>query len=426
MARKLMAPAPAGSPTGMKGRAQAGAGWRVLPAGKELIAAGLLASALMLAPGAQGQAQAQAQAQLRIGFMATMSGPAAALGQDQYDGFMLGVEHAGGKLGGVAVQVLKEDDQLKPDLGVQTIRKFLEKDQVDIITGVTFSNVMMAIAKPLADSGITFISSNAGPAPLAGAQCSPNFFFTSWQNDNQAETMGQFANDKGYRNVYLMAPNYQSGKDQLEGFKRMFKGSVAGEVYTQLNQPDYTAEIAQMMAAKPDALYVFYPGGMGINFIKQMRQAGALGKVPLLTASTTDGTTLPALKDVALGVIAGTFWGPDFDNPVSQKFVADFRRKYNRIPSQYAAQAYDSALVLDSALKKTGGKVGDRKAFHNAIRAADFKSLRGSFRFNRNGFPIQDFYAFQVAKDASGEVSLKTLGTALKQHQDAYVKDCKN
>lgn len=366
-----------------------------------------------------------ALAQVKIGFMATLSGPAAALGQDQFDGFMLGVEHMGGRLGGAAIEVIREDDQLKPDLGVQTIRKFLEKDQVDIITGVTFSNVMMAIAKPLADSGITFISSNAGPAPLAGAQCSANFFWTSWQNDNQAEAMGQYANDKGFKNVYMMAPNYQSGKDQLEGFKRMFKGNVVGEVYTQLNQPDYTAEIAQMMAAKPDALYVFYPGGMGINFIKQMRQAGALGKVPLLSASTTDGTTLPALKEVALGVIAGTFWGPDFNNPVSQKFVADFRKKHNRIPSQYAAQAYDSALLLDAALRKTGGKANDRKALQAAIRSADFKSLRGNFRFNRNGYPIQDFYAFEVAKDATGEVSLKTLGVTMRNHQDAYVKDCK-
>jgi branched-chain amino acid transport system substrate-binding protein len=366
-----------------------------------------------------------ALAQVKIGFMATLSGPAAALGQDQFDGFMLGVEHVGGRLGGAAIEVIREDDQLKPDLGVQTIRKFLEKDQVDIITGVTFSNVMMAIAKPLADSGITFISSNAGPAPLAGAQCSANFFWTSWQNDNQAEAMGQYANDKGYKNVYMMAPNYQSGKDQLEGFKRMFKGNVVGEVYTQLNQPDYTAEIAQMVAAKPDALYVFYPGGMGINFIKQMRQAGALGKVPFLSASTADGTTLPALKEVALGVIAGTFWGPDFNNPVSQKFVADFRKKHNRIPSQYAAQAYDSALLLDAALRKTGGKANDRKALQAAIRSADFKSLRGSFRFNRNGYPIQDFYAFEVARDTTGEVSLKTLGVSLRNHQDAYVKDCK-
>ena len=368
---------------------------------------------------------AGAFAQVKIGFMATLSGPAASLGQDQYDGFMLGVEHMGGKLGGASIEVIKEDDQLKPDLGVQTIRKFLEKDQVDIVTGITFSNVMMAIAKPLADSGVTFISSNAGPTPLAGAQCSSNFFWTSWQNDNQAEAMGQYANDKGYKNVYMMAPNYQSGKDQLAGFKRMFKGKVAGEVYTQLNQPDYTAEIAQMMAAKPDALYVFYPGGMGINFIKQMRQAGALGKVPFLSASTADGTTLPALKEVALGVMSGTFWGPDFNNPVSQKFVADFRKKYNRIPSQYAAQAYDSALLLDSALKKTGGKVNDRKALQAAIRAADFKSLRGNFKFNKNGYPIQDFYAFEVARDATGEVSLKTLGVSLRNHRDAYVKDCK-
>jgi len=210
----------------------------------------------------------------------------------------------------------------------------------------------------------------------------------------------------------------------VAGFKRFYSTPLVGEVYTQLNQPDYSAEIAQMMAAKPDALYVFYPGGMGVAFVRQMRQAGALGKVPLLSTSTTDGSTLPALKDTALGVLSGTFWGPDFDNPVSQKFVADFRAKYKRIPSQYAAQAYDAALLLDSALKKTGGKIADKAALRAALRQADFKSLRGDFKINTNGFPIQSMHVFEVAKDNTGEVSLKTIATPLKAHADAYVSQC--
>jgi branched-chain amino acid transport system substrate-binding protein len=365
-----------------------------------------------------------AAAQIKIGFMATMSGPAASLGQDQYDGFMLGIEHSGGKLGGQSVTVIKEDDQLKVDVGVQTIQKLIEKDKVDLVTGVTFSNVMMAVAKPLADANMIFIGSNAGPGPLAGAQCNPNFFFTSWQNDAQSEVMGKFAMDKGYKNVYVMAPNYQAGKDFVAGFKRFYKGGIAGEVYTQLNQPDYSAEIAQMMAAKPDALYVFYPGGMGVTFVRQLRQAGALGRIPLLSTSTTDGSTLPALKDTALGVLSGTFWGPDFTNPVSQKFVADFRAKFKRIPSQYAAQAYDAALLLDSALKKTSGSVTDKAARRAALRQADFKSLRGDLKFSANGFPVQDLHVFEVAKDNTGEVSLKTIATPLKAHADAYVAQC--
>ena len=365
-----------------------------------------------------------ALADVKIGFIATMSGPAAALGQDMYDGFMLGIEQLNGKLGGVKVEVIKEDDQLKPDLGVQAINKLIERDKVDIVAGVTFSNVMMAIAKPMADANVIFVGSNAGPAPLAGAQCNSQFFFTAWQNDQQAEGVGKYAADKGYKKVYIMAPNYQAGKDAVAGFKRQYNGAVAGEVYTTVNQPDYSAEIAQLQAANPDAVYVFYPGGMGVNFIKQFRQAGLLGKIPLMSVSTADGSTLPALKETALGVISGTFWGPDFDNETSKNFVAAFEKKYGRIPSQYAAQSYDSALLIDSALKKTGGNVTDKKAFADALRAAEYKSLRGNLKFNKNGFPIQDMYVFEVAKDSQGRVSLKTLSKALANHPDSFVGQC--
>jgi branched-chain amino acid transport system substrate-binding protein len=365
-----------------------------------------------------------AQAPIKIGFVATLSGPAGALGQDQYDAFMMVVERNGGKLGGVPVQVLKEDDQLKPDVGVQIIQKFVEREKTQIITGVTFSNVMMAMSKPLAEGGVFFVGSNAGPAPLAGPACNPNFFFTSWQNDMQAEVMGKYASDQGYKKVYGMAPNYQAGKDFVSGFKRFYKGEVVEEVYTTLNQPDYSAEIAQIASKKPDAVYVFYPGGMGVNFIKQYKQAGLLGKIPLLSTSTADGSTLPALKDIALGVISGTFWGPDFANPVSQKFVADFEKKYNRIPSQYAAQAFDSAVLLDTAIAKVKGNVGDKNAFRAAIRAADFKSVRGPFTFNNNGYPIQNMYAFEVAKDAKGRVNLKTIAQPMTAQRDAYADKC--
>ncbi len=380
-----------------------------------------LGSATIIASAFMG---GSALADVKIGFIATMSGPAAALGQDMYDGFMLGIEQLNGKLGGVKVEVIKEDDQLKPDLGVQAINKLIERDKVDIVAGVTFSNVMMAIAKPMADANVIFVGSNAGPAPLAGAQCNSQFFFTSWQNDQQAEGVGKYAADKGYKKVYLMAPNYQAGKDAVAGFKRQYNGGVAGEVYTTVNQPDYSAEIAQLQAANPDAVYVFYPGGMGVNFIKQFRQAGLLGKIPLMSVSTADGSTLPALKETALGVISGTFWGPDFNNETSKNFVAAFEKKYGRIPSQYAAQSYDSALLIDSALKKTGGNVTDKKAFTDALRAAEFKSLRGNLKFNKNGFPIQDMYVFEVAKDDQGRVSLKTLSKALTNHPDSFVGQC--
>jgi branched-chain amino acid transport system substrate-binding protein len=368
---------------------------------------------------------AGAQAPIKIGFMAELSGPQAPLGQDQYDAFMMVVEQNGGKLGGVPVQVIKEDSQLKPEVASQLVDKLIEKDKVPIITGITFSNVMMAVHKKITDQEVFLIGSNAGPAPIAGAACSPYAFITSWQNDNQAEVVGKYATDKGYKKVIGMAPNYQAGKDFIAGFKRFYKGEVIDEIYTPLNQPDFSAELAQVAAKNPDAVYVFYPGGLGVNFVRQYKQAGLLGKIPLLSTSTTDGSTLPAQKDDALGVISGTFWGPDFNNPVNKKFVEDFEKKYNRIPSQYAAQSYDAALLLDSAIAKVKGNVADKKAFQAALKAADFKSVRGNFKFNTNGFPIQDQYIFEVAKDAKGRVSLKTIATPLKDHKDAYYTQCK-
>lgn len=370
-------------------------------------------------------ASGAALADVKIGFIGTLSGNGAALGQDMLDGFNLALTERGGKLGGQTIQLIKEDDQLKPDVGVQAVQKLLEKEKVDIVTGVTFSNVMMAIAKPLADADMTFVGSNAGPAPLAGKQCNKGFFFTSWQNDNQAEAVAKFAMDKGFKKVYVMAPNYQSGRDQVAGFHRGYKGTIVGEVYTQLNQPDYSAELAQLQSAAPDAVYAFFPGGMGVNFIKQYKQAGLLGKIPLLTVSTVDGSTLPALKETALGVYAATFWGPDFQNATSKSFTAGFEKAYGRIPSQYAAQSYEAALLIDSALKKTKGSVADKKALRAALRAADYASLRGTYKFGVNGFPIQDFHAFEVAKDAGGRVSLKTVATVLKAHQDVYAAECK-
>jgi branched-chain amino acid transport system substrate-binding protein len=335
------------------------------------------------------------------------------------------VERNGGKLGGVPVQVLREDSQLKPDVATQIVQKLIEKENVSIITGVTFSNIMMAVHKPITEKGVFLIGSNAGPAPIAGAQCSPYQFIVSWQNDNQAEVVGKYATDKGYKRVIGMAPNYQAGKDFIAGFKRMYKGEIIDEIYTPLNQPDFSAELAQVAAKNPDAVYVFYPGGLGVNFVRQYQQAGLLGKIPLLSSSTADGSTLPAQKETALGVISGTFWGPDFNNPANKQFVEEFEKKFNRIPSQYAAQSYDAALLLDSAIAKVKGNVADKKAFGAALKAADFKSVRGDFKFGVNQFPVQDMHIFEVAKDAKGRVSLKTVATPLKGHVDAYASQCK-
>jgi len=373
---------------------------------------------------ALGVASAAAPAST-IGVMAPLSGPQAVVGQDQLDGFMLAVELLGGKLGGQPTTVLREDDQLKPEIGSQIARKFIDKDKVDAIVGLGFSNVLMASLPRIAETGTVAIATNAGPSPLAGASCKSNVFSVAWQNDGSAESMGKFAQEKGVKRVYLMAPNYQAGKDMLAGFKRYFKGEVVDEVYTQINQPDYSAELAQLQAAKPDAVFVFYSGIMGVNFVKQMNQAGLLGKLPLYSVFTVDATTLPSLRDAAVGTTTGAMWDAALNTPQNRKFVTAFEAKYKRTPSEYAATAFDAANLLDTALRKVNGDTTNKSAFAAAVKAAgsEFTSVRGAFRFNNNNLPIQDYHAFEIVKDG-GKVAVKQVGTPLTQHQDAYHTQC--
>ncbi|MBI2748998.1 MULTISPECIES: ABC transporter substrate-binding protein [Pseudomonadota] len=367
-----------------------------------------------------------AYADVTVGFSGPLSGPVAAVGQDQYDGFMLGIESLGKKLGGQNVNVLREDDQLKPELGNQITRKFIDRDKVDAIVGLGFSNVLMASLPRIVESGTVAIATNAGPSPLAGKGCLPNVFSTAWQNDGTAEAMGKFAQDSGYKRVYLMAPNYQAGKDYIAGFKRYYKGEVLDEVYTQVNQPDYSAEIAQLQSAGPDAVFVFYPGGMGVNFVKQFSQAGLSKRIPMLSAFTVDGTTMPALRDASVGVISGAMWDVALATPGNAEFVAAFTKKYGRTPSHYAAVGYDTARLLDIAVGKVKGNTSDKAAFAAAVKAAgsELKAIRGPFKFNANNMPVQNYYAFQVAKEGS-QVVIKQLGTPLQNHEDAYVSQCK-
>jgi branched-chain amino acid transport system substrate-binding protein len=297
---------------------------------------------------------------------------------------------------------------------------------VPIITGVTFSNEMMAIHKPVTEKGVFLVGSNAGPSPIAGPLCSPYQFITSFQLDSMAEGFGLFANDKGYKRVYLMAPNYQAGKDFLAGFKRTYKGEIVDEVYTAMEQPDYLAELTQVAAAAPDAVFVFYPGAMGINFVRQYNQLGLIKKIPLLSQGAVDGSTLGALQDAALGVYNGAVWGPDLDNAANRQFVDEFEKKYNRIPTMFAAQSYDAAQLISSAIAKVKGNVSDKPAFLAALAAADFPSVRGDFKFANNHFPIQNIYVQQVAKDAKGRVSLETVATPLKDYRDSYAARCKS
>lgn len=361
---------------------------------------------------------------VKIGFLSTFSGPGAALGIDQYEGFMLAVEEENGKLGGVDVVIIKEDDEMKPEKGVQLTQKLLQRDKVDVVTGVIFSNVMMAVHKPITSNETFFIGSNAGPSPIAGKDCSPWFFSTSWNNDQLHEAGGQLMNQMGVEKVYLLAPNYQAGKDAIEGFKRTFKGKVIGETLSQTNQPDYSAEITNVAASKPDAIYTFFPGGMGVNFTKQYQQAGLMKEIPMVSTSSIDDITLPALKESALGAITSSPYAADLDNAANQAFAKAFREKHQRDPSMYAAQSYDAAKLLASALKKTGGAIDDADKFREALRKADFESVRGHFSFNTNQFPVSPFYRVDVVKTDDGKIVLSKQSVIYEQSRDSYAPAC--
>jgi branched-chain amino acid transport system substrate-binding protein len=274
------------------------------------------------------------------------------------------------------------------------------------------------------DSGTILISPNAGTSNFAGRECNANFFVTSYQNDQNHEVLGKYAQDKGMKKVFIMAPNYQAGKDALAGFKRYFKGEIADEVYVPLNQLDYSAELSKIAAAQPDAIFVFLPGGMGVNFVKQFRQAGLADKIAFLSAFTVDESTLPAQQDAALGFFGGANWSPNLDTPQNKAFVAAYEKEYNAVPASYAFQAYDAALLIDSALKATKGDTSNKDALRAALQKADFTSLRGGFKFNTNGYPIQDFYLTKVAKRPDGKFQTEIVQKVFENYGDRYAKDC--
>jgi len=359
---------------------------------------------------------------VKVGFIVTLTGGGGIIGKPMKNAFELGMEHVGGRLGGMETEVIYADDKRKPDVAKQLVNKMIKKDRVHFITGIIWSNLLVAIHGPVTRSNTFLISSNAGAGAVAGKRCSKDFFNVSFQNDVMPEGMGKYMTDKKINNVYAMSPNYQAGKDMIKGFKRMYKGKIVGEVYTKLGQKDYQAEISALRAANPSAVFIFLPGGMGINFIKQYAQAGLSKKIPLYSVYSVDALTLPALKDAAVGTFGVQHWSPDLGNSVNRRFVESYRKKYGKTPAFYAAQAYDTVMFLDNAIRKAGG-VGDRDKLRTAMRAGDFPNTRGTFKFNNNHFPIQNIYLREAVND-NGNYVTKTLGVVLSAHGDAYAKDC--
>jgi branched-chain amino acid transport system substrate-binding protein len=348
------------------------------------------------------------------------------LGVDIRDGFQLAVKLGGGKLGGRPAEIVIADDQASPDVGRQTADRLIKRDKVDFLTGIVFSNVMLAVGAPTFQSKTFYVSANAGPSQYAGEQCNPYFFSASWQNDNLHEAVGKTVQDKGFKRVALIAPNYPAGKDALTGFKRYFKGEVASETYTQLTQLDYGAELSQLRAAKPDAVYIFLPGGLGINFIKQFVGAGLSKDMTLFGPGfSADEDVIKAVGEPMLGMFNTSQWAHDMDNAANVKFVSEFQKEFGRLPSLYAAQGYDAARLIDAAVRDSKGKLEDKAAVRKALEAAKFDSVRGAFKFNTNHFPIQDYFLRVVIKNSKGQITNRTIGTVFKNQPDAYAASCK-
>ncbi|PHQ67144.1 MAG: ABC transporter substrate-binding protein [Sneathiella sp.] len=363
---------------------------------------------------------------IKIGFVTTLSTGAGAIGKDMRDAANLAIEHLGGKMAGKNIEIIYEDDGFKPEIGKQKTDKLVKKDNVDFVAGYIWSHVLLASYKSVVNNDKFLISSNAGPSPVAGKLCNENFFSTSWQNDQTPMAMGEVLNQRGIKNLYIMAPNYAAGKNMVTGVERTFKGNIVGKDMTKFPaQLDFSAELAKVRAAKPDALFVFYPGKHGAQFMKQYAQAELAKTVPLYTVFTIDSLSLPRVGEQADGSLMTMFWSPDMDNPANKKFVGDFKAKYGRYPSHYAAQSYDSIMLINSAVEKVGGDISNRDAVRTALRAAEFDSIRGDFKFGNNHMPIQNFYLRQVGKDKDGVYTTKIVDVVYKDHQDVYAKDCK-
>jgi len=363
---------------------------------------------------------------IKIGFVSTFSGPTAVIGNDMRNSFELALDHLGRKMGGKPVEVIYEDDGQKPDVGKQKTEKLVQSDKVDFIAGYIWSNVLLASLKTAVDSQTILVSANAGPSQLAGELCSPYVFSTSWQNDQTPAAMGLYMNQKGVKSVFLIGPNYAAGKDMLAGVKSTFKGEIKGEEYTVWpSQLDFSAELSKARASGAESIFVFYPGAAGVQFLNQYAQAGLKQQMPLYTAFTVDELSLPLQKDNAIGVPGAQEWVNDLPNDQNKKFVEDYRKKYPGLrPTYYGAQAYDAAQLINSAVVAVNGDTSKKDAMKAEMEKANFKSLRGPFKYGNNHIPIQNFYLQDVVKDDKGELSLKTVATIVKDDQDRFHDKC--
>ena len=371
-------------------------------------------------------------ADVKIGFVTTLTTPAAVIGKDMENAVNLAMEHLGGKAGSHNLEVVFGDDGFAPDTGKQVTDRLVKQDNVDIVAGYIWSHVLLASRKSVLDAGKILISSNAGPSQMAGKLCNENFFSASWQNDQTPMAMGEVLNKEGVKSLYIMAPNYAAGKDMVAGLERTFKGEVVGKDLTKWGadaQLDFSAELAKAKASGADGIFVFYPGAAAGAFTKQYHQAGLKDDLPLYSVFTIDGISLPKLQAANFSGIVGSKvtqeWDPSLDNVANKRFVSDFKEKFGKYPSFYAAQSYDTINMIAAAVEKVDGDMSDMDGLRAALKSADYASVRGSYSYGTNNFPVQNFYLREVVVDDNGDWTTKVVDTVLTDHVDPHVGNCK-
>ena len=386
---------------------------------------------ILVSAGLMAIGPAVAADKVKIGFVTTITTPAGVIGKDMVDAVNLAMEDIDGKMAGLDVELIVEDDGFKPAIGKQKTDKLVKQDKVQFVTGFIWSHVLLASQKSALGAGKFLISSNAGPSQMAGKLCHKNFFSTSWQNDQTPMAMGEVLNLNNVKSLYVMAPNYAAGKNMVAGVTRTFKGKIVGKDLTKWGkdaQLDFSAELAKAKASGAEGIFVFYPGKAGGAFIKQYAQAGLQGKIPLYSVFTVDSIALPKLQKANMNGVMGSvmtqFWAPDLDTPQNKKFVSGFKRKYGRYPSFYAAQSYDTMFLIKSAVEAVKGDLSNKDGMRAAMEKANFPSVRGKFSYGNNHFPIQNFYSREVVKDSDGVWTTSVREVVLKNHQDTYAKDC--
>ena len=383
----------------------------------------------VLVVGALAAASSADAQELRIGFMATQTGGAAAIGQHAVNGWKIGLEHEGwtkdgDKLGGVPTRMFYADDQLKPDVALKEIERLVTQERIHIGAGFMWTNIMLAVRTPLIDNKRIILSTVAGPSTMAGKECTPYFVSTSWTGEQTAQAGGDLLNADGVKSLYIMVPNYQGGKDIVAGVTSTYKGKVVGQSLFKMGESDFQADISKLRAEKPEAVFYFGPGAMSVAFMRQWAASGAGKDIKLYTHFAVDSITLPVVGESALGTFHVSSWAKDSPNAVNQKFIKDYLAKFGHMPSVFAQQAYDGPRLLAAALTKSGGKFEDPIAFMKVLRHTPYPSARGYFPYNVNGLPIVDFYKREVVRGADGKPQIVTRATVVKASKDPYWQEC--